>query len=349
MTRVSTMGHANLMTAFALNTQTRMAEAQIQVGTGFKSQSYAGIARNTSRLITLETQQARAANFRDGIEIVQMRLKLMSEGVSSLDKEVGSLRGALAGQPTAEYAVSASIWKQADNLLRHVQDVLNMQDETGYLFGGVRREGAPVDATYATINGAAPFPAAPAGGPPPLAPAPPLTTAQIDQIAAAYYSGATDSTNLSVRISDELPPVSYGVKANEDGFKYLIAGLHMIRQANVNFPNDPNSAADIDEAYLNNGLELITKAIQGEPTATYPGAVQGMRELASEIGSMNVTLERAKERHVLFLAYAEDTISDIEQVDTAEAVARLNSDQLALQAAFNTLARLSETTLLNYL
>jgi flagellar hook-associated protein 3 FlgL len=349
MTRVSTLGHSNLLTAYALNTQSRLAEAQTQVGTGFKSQNYAGIARNTSRLVTLETQQSRASNFRDGIEIVQTRLKLMSTGVSSLDDEVGSLRGALAGSATPDYAISARVWQQADNLLKHVQDVLNMQDETGYLFGGVRRESPPVDTSYATINGSAPFPVAPVGGPAPFTPAPRLTTTQIDQIAASYYSGATDTTDLSVRIDDNVPPITYGLKADEDGFKYLIAGLHMLRQANVNYPNDPGSNADIDQAYLTNGLELITKAIQGEPTANYPGDVAGMRELASQIGSVNVTLDRAKERHVLFLAYAEDTISDIEQVDTAEAVTRLNADQLALQAAFNTLARLQETTLLNYL
>ncbi|MCK6453889.1 MAG: hypothetical protein L6R19_23990 [Alphaproteobacteria bacterium] len=349
MTRVSTFGHHTLLTAFALNTQSRLTDTQIQVSTGLKSQTYSGIARQTSRLVTLETQQARAANFRDAIEVVQTRLKLMSTGISSLDQEVNALRSSLAGSPTADYAVSTRIWGQADNLMKHVQEVLNMKDDTGFLFAGSSRQQAPVDATYATINGAAPFPVAPAGGPPPLAPAPPLTTVQIDQIAAAYYSGATDAAELSLRISDGLPPVEYGIKANEDGFKYLIAGLHMIRQANTDYPNEPASAASIDEAYLQNGLELITKSIQGDPTANYPGDIQGLRELSSRVGDTNVTLERSKERHVLFLAYAEETVSSIERVDTAEAVARLNADQLALEAAFQTLARLQNTTLLNYL
>ena len=349
MTRVSTMGHNNLLTAYALNTQSRMADAQTQVGTGFKSQTYSGIAHDATRLVTLETQRSRAENFRDGIDLVQTRLKLMSTGMSSLEDETASLRGAIAGQATTDYAFSARIWQQADNLLKHVQDVLNMQDDSGYLFGGVRRQGAPVDTSYATINGSAPFPVAPAAGPPPLTPAPPLTTTQIDQIAAAYYNGATDPQDLSIRIDDGLPPIDYGVKANEDAFKYLIAGLHMMRQSNTNYPADPASRNDIDQAYLQNGLELITKAISGDPTASYPGDIQGLREVATQIGSTNVTLERAKERHVLFLAYADQSIGNIEQVDTAEAVAKLNSDQLALQAAFNTLSRLQDTTLLNYL
>ena len=71
--------------------------------------------------------------------------------------------------------------------------------------------------------------------------------------------------------------------------------------------------------------------------------------LTGTLAGTNGTLGRSLEQHTSFVAYTEVAIADIEQVDTAEAVVRLNSDQVALQAAFSTLSKLQEVTLLNYL
>ena len=349
MTHVSTLAQNLLVTSFALNTQTRLGDLQVQIASGEKSQRYSGIAPDASRLLNLETQNQTATAYNQSIDIVQTRIKLMSTGLQSLDDAAENFGGTLALQSSGQGAVDTRVWSQADDLMKQVQDILNLKDDSGYLFAGERRDNAPADLTYATINGAAPFPAAPAGGPPPLTPAPPLTTAQIDQIAAAYYSGSTGSSNLSVRVDDGTPPVSYGVKANEDAFKYLVAGLQMVRQANTKFPADPTSAADIDTAYLQNGMELINKAINGDPTPNYPGQIEGLRGVISRVAQTSATLSTIEDRHTSFINYAQTAIGDINQVNTADAVTKLNSDQVALQAAFSTLARLQQATLLNYL
>lgn len=349
MTRVSTLAQSTLLTHYALGTQSRIADTQVQLATGQKSQQYAGIAQDVSRLLNLETQRDGAKAYVSSITTVQTRLKLMIQGIESVEDVANEMKSLITGTITTQAAYDGQLWNQADNMLKHIQDVLNSQDDSGYLFAGARRDKAPVDASYATINAAPPFPAAPAGGPPPLAPAPPLTTAQIDQIAAAYYSGSTTAGNLSVRIADSVAPVSYGVTADQEGFKYLIAGLHMVRQANSNFPNAPASPADVDQAYLQAGLELISKAIDGTATANYPATIQGLRQIAGEAAATYAVLDTTLERHTRFIGYAETAIGNIEQVDTAEAAVKLNADQLALQASLSTLARLNDITLLNYL
>lgn len=96
-------------------------------------------------------------------------------------------------------------------------------------------------------------------------------------------------------------------------------------------------------------MELITKAISGEATANYPTVVEGIRNLAGNLAGINGTLGHSLDQHSSFVAYTEVAIADIEQVDTADAVVRLNSDQVALQAAFSTLSKLQSVTLLNYL
>jgi flagellar hook-associated protein 3 FlgL len=349
MTRVSTLAQSTLLTTYTLGTQARIADTQVQLATGQKSQRYSGIAQDVSRLLNLESQRDSAKTYVAGIDTVQTRLKLMIQGLESIEDAAGEMKSLLSTTIYTQAAYDTQLWTQADNTLKHVQDVLNTQDDSGYLFAGARRNAAPVDATYATINAAPPFPVAPAGGPPPLAPAPPLTLAQIDQIAQAYYSGSTTASNLSIRISDGVAPVSYGVTADQEAFKFLIAGLHMVRQANSKFPAAPTSNADIDQAYLQNGLELISKAIDGSPTANYPATIQGLRQIAGQVAATNAVLDATRERHVKFIGYAETAIGDIEQVDTAEAAVKLNSDQLALQASLSTLARLKDITLLNYL
>ncbi len=349
MTRISTLAQSTLLTTYMMGTQTRIADTQVQVATGQKAQRYSGIAQDVSRLLNLETQRDSAKTYVASIDTVQTRIKLMVQGLESIEDAAGEMKSLLSSTIYTQAAYDGTIWNQAENMLKHVQDVLNTQDDSGYLFAGARRDRQPVDASYATINAAPPFPAAPAGGPPPLAPAPPLTLAQIDQIAQAYYSGSTSASKLSVRISDGVAPVDYGVTADQDAFKFLIAGLHMVRQANTRFPAAPSSPADIDQAYLQNGLELISKAIDGAPTANYPGTIQGLRQIAGQVAATNALFDSTRERHVKFIGYAETTIGDIEQVDTAEAAVKLNSDQLALQASLSTLARLKDITLLNYL
>jgi len=349
MTRVSTLAQSTLLTSYTMGTQSRIADTQVQLATGQKSQRYSGISQDVSRLLNLESQRDGAKTYVSSITTVQTRLKLMIQGLESVEDAANEMKSLMTSTINTQAAYDGQIWDQADNVLKHVQDVLNTQDDSGYLFAGAHRDAAPVDASFATINAAPPFPAAPAGGPPPLTPAPPLTQTQIDQIADAYYSGSTTSSNLSVRISDNVAPVSYGVTADQDGFKFLIAGLHLVRQANTKFPADPTSPADIDQAYLQAGLELISKSIDGGATANYPATAQGLRQIAGQAASTYAVLDTTLERHTQFIGYTETAIGNIEQVDTAEAAVKLNSDQLALQASLSTLARLKDITLLNYL
>jgi len=349
MTRVSTLAQSTLLTSYTLGTQSRIADTQVQLATGQKAQRYSGIAPDASRLLNLETQRDAAKTYAASITTVQTRLKLMIQGLESVEEAAQDMKSLMTSTINTQAAYDGQIWNQADNMLKHIQDVLNTQDDSGFLFAGARRDTAPVDLTYATINAAPPFPAAPAGGPPPLTPAPPLTLTQIDQIAAAYYSGSTTASDLSVRISDNVAPVSYGVTADQDGFKFLIAGLHLVRQANSNYPNAPTSPADVDQAYLQAGLELISKAIDGGATANYPATAQGLRQIAGEAAATYAVLDTTLERHTRFIGYAETAIGNIEQVDTAEAAVKLNADQLTLQASLSTLARLSDISLLNYL
>jgi flagellar hook-associated protein 3 FlgL len=80
-----------------------------------------------------------------------------------------------------------------------------------------------------------------------------------------------------------------------------------------------------------------------------PGVQTGITELAALNGSRHEQVERTADRLEGMAAYFAKFIGDIEDVDLAEAVARLNQDQVAAEAAGRMIAQISETNLLKFL
>lgn len=139
----------------------------------------------------------------------------------------------------------------------------------------------------------------------------------------SYYQG-NDQT-LRARADDNLI-VDYGIKANEPGFEELIRALELTA-----------TNPDLSRDRLQEALSVVGDAIQNIP------AVQ------SKIGSVRATLETTNKRLQDSRSYADQNISDIKNVDVAEATARLQSQQVALQASYATLVQVQKTTLLQYL
>ena len=84
MTRVSTLAQNTLVTSYSLATKTRMAETQVQVASGMKSQRYSGIALDTSRLLNLEGQ--RTPNLHTQIENLKKEKLLIKEKLYTMLK-----------------------------------------------------------------------------------------------------------------------------------------------------------------------------------------------------------------------------------------------------------------------
>jgi flagellar hook-associated protein 3 FlgL len=80
-----------------------------------------------------------------------------------------------------------------------------------------------------------------------------------------------------------------------------------------------------------------------------PGVQSGINVLAAVNGTRHEQATSALDRHEGMAAYFTKFIGDIEDVDLAEAVARLNQDQVAAQAAGRMIAQLNQMSLLEYL
>ena len=76
---------------------------------------------------------------------------------------------------------------------------------------------------------------------------------------------------------------------------------------------------------------------------------EGLTTLAAINGSRHAQVSATVDRHENMSTYFAKFIGDIEDVDLSEAIARLNQDQVAAEAAGRMISQLNRVSLLNYL
>ncbi|MGZ0187737.1 MAG: flagellin [Alphaproteobacteria bacterium] len=142
-----------------------------------------------------------------------------------------------------------------------------------------------------------------------------------------YYRG--DDQVHRHRASDTLS-VDYGVTAADTGFETLIRGLKIAERVDVT--DREGAQQTIDEA-----LKLINDSIDRLP------------DIRGRIGGARAILEEETARLQDFTLALDESVSDIENVDFAEAVSRLGEEQAQMQASLAALARLRQVTLTSFL
>lgn len=97
------------------------------------------------------------------------------------------------------------------------------------------------------------------------------------------------------------------------------------------------------------GGSLIGDLTLAQDGRREPGAIQRLADTRADIGSSRDVLQRTSERLANTQVNVEDSISSIEDVDVSKAATLLSEEQITLETSFAVSARLSRTTLLNFL
>jgi flagellar hook-associated protein 3 FlgL len=139
-----------------------------------------------------------------------------------------------------------------------------------------------------------------------------------------YYQG--DDFKHAVR-ADEGYEVAYGITAADPAFEQMLRAL-----AYMDF-----AGATQDTAVLEEALGLIDAAIDG------------LSDLRGQVGAHSQALRQSKTTHEDFKAFAQNLVSNIEDVDIAQATSELAFNEVQLQGSFMTLARLQSLSLLDFL
>ncbi len=202
-----------------------------------------------------------------------------------------------------------ALMSRVEAAYRAVQSVLNARVDGKYLYGGTRTDVAPVNADTLTDLQALPA------------------------VADAFDNNAVKPAG---RIDDN-QTVEYGVLASELGTE-LFGILRALADFNAGPSgpfSDPMTAAQL--------AELRTQAGALETAAA------NLEQITAENGIHYQEAEAAIARHGDSRVYLKGVISDIEDVDLAQAVAKLNQAQVSVEASAKVFSMIQNLTLLDFM
>lgn len=224
--RLATFSFTTNLIADNLRLQVKYGDVNTQISSGLKSSNYKGIARDSQRLLNIESSQSRLQAYSNNGVTVKAIVDTMYESLGRMDSLLNSMisgaTAALGGN-----IVSPTVTQSQANLgLNEMAALLNLRMAGRYVYSGSDIDTKPVDLTD------------------------PLWTPQVPPSVAnsSYYQG--NSTINSVQMSETLT-VNYGILASNPAFEKGLRAYNLI----VNNPADKTA---ISEA-----LDLLQQSVKG--------------------------------------------------------------------------------------
>ncbi|CAA7620241.1 conserved hypothetical protein [Candidatus Terasakiella magnetica] len=156
MTRIGTLGSNNAYISRILEIQNRMDDAQLQVSTGLKAQSFSGIAEGANSLINFENEMDASVQFVKGNTLVSTRLTAATAAVTGVQATVKSFRDQLITlnqNGTKNQQSVEQIQKFAFQAMLDIQSYMGTNADGQYMFAGGRVSQDPVQLPAATLAG----------------------------------------------------------------------------------------------------------------------------------------------------------------------------------------------------
>jgi flagellar hook-associated protein 3 FlgL len=199
--------------------------------------------------------------------------------------------------------------EEVGNLYDEALGILNARVDGKYLYGGSRSDQPPVNAT---------------------------TLAAL--VAAPTIADIFDNTDLKqTQRIDENEILETGMTASD-----IATDLMQMFKDIATFDAGAGGPFGMD-------LTAAQFSFLSTQHVALPDIQRDINTLAAINGTRHAHATVALDRHESLAAYFTKFIGDIEDVDLAEAVARLNQDQVAAEAAGRMIAQLNQLTLLNFL
>ncbi len=203
----------------------------------------------------------------------------------------------------------AALSEKIDAAFQRILNTLNSQFDDRYIFGGTRSDQPPVN--ISTLA---------------------------DLVAAPTVAGIFENNQLRPSAPiDEGQDITIGFLADALGQDIL----QVIKDL-ATFDAGPSGP-------FGDHLTSAQRSFLESQVAVLNSAHEGLIDQTAANGLLANQLDEARDRHETSLISIRQFISDIEDVDLAEAVTRLNQDQVAVQASARILADLNNLTLLNFI
>lgn len=398
LSRVATFASHSILTNQALQNAAQVTNLSNQASSGYKSQNYAGIAKDTQQLLNLEGSLSRTNQYLNNTTQVNLRLQNMESAVDNMQDVATKMKTLLIQSLNNDQADDVNLPAEAKQSLAQVESLLNTSLDGRYLFsGGATNQAAAdfsqiktADTQYTSFDGAQPNTQ--------LAQLGVTTDGTLNVNGTAIpYTTSTTLTELSqaINTSSTPPPAIASVRQDPGNNDYRLViedfsgGTLSLTEggagdflSTVDLTHAPNPGTDqayyqgdqqqmtsrIDTNYdLNYGVradnsafESLVRSLKIMSQTTDPkslnialghlnNAINDLPNVNARIGIDSKNVETVKNQHEDFQVFANNAISDIENVDIPLTLAQLEQQKTALQASYMTISQSSDISLVNYM
>src|SRR5690242_5668068 len=160
VTRISTAASLDALVQRMLDQQTGVNDLQKQIGTGYKSDDYVGLAPDAARLLNTQAEIGRITNYMANNDSVATTLNVQLSAAQGIDSAARDMRSELitfsghdlsGGAPITQTEV-ADIQDRAFNALSQIAYFLNQKVDGKYVFGGGRTDQQPINFPYNSLD-----------------------------------------------------------------------------------------------------------------------------------------------------------------------------------------------------
>ncbi|OJX79600.1 flagellin [Magnetospirillum sp. 64-120] len=163
--------------------------------------------------------------------------------------------------------------------------------------------------------------------------------------AESWYKG--DNISIGQRI-DQDRTVSVGVFASDPAFEKAFRAMGMIAQGQYGTAGGLENNLDRVE----DALYLIRDAMlhpAGNQAPFGTEEASDLESVLSQLGTTQSLINTKTEKHKSYIGFLDDRIIAMENVDKNEAITLLLDDQRALEAGYQTLSKVREMSLINFM
>jgi flagellar hook-associated protein 3 FlgL len=329
--------------------QQRLSTVGQEVATGMKADVSGELRSRTSILLAFRAAHARTERYLDSGVTLTMRLDTMQLAMSAI-RDTGEPLAleTLAAVGREDVISLRNVQTSAAAALDSVLRQLNVTIAGRYLFGGTVVDRPPMVAgpgPAGVIDAVIGDAAAAAGGQVDVGDVPALI-AELDTVfddshpdptrryTTAFYEGSPATEPDLVGQLDEDGRLTYGLKANEEAFRDIVQGLHML--AAVRYGDAAMSEA-AHRAYATAAAERLQRGL-GQ-----------LVDLAARTGQNQALVAANQERLEVAKDLYNRQIVELERRDPYEAATILMTLEQQLEASYMITARMNELSLTSYL
>ncbi|MBI2241287.1 MAG: hypothetical protein HYU59_10860 [Magnetospirillum gryphiswaldense] len=163
--------------------------------------------------------------------------------------------------------------------------------------------------------------------------------------AESWYKG--DNISIGQRI-DQDRTVSVGVFASDPAFEKAFRAMGMIAQGQYGTAGGLENNLDrVEDALYLIRDALLHPAGNQAPFGTEEAS--DLESVMSQLGTTQSLIKTKTEKHKSYIGFLDDRIIAMENVDKNEAITLLLDDQRALEAGYQTLSKVREMSLINFM